>query len=73
MIFYLPDTVVPSFIAGGPDGNLWFTEPTGKIGRLTPKGALTEFPIDSESPSLYGTAAEADAVAPRKDLLLSRP
>ena len=30
----------------GPDGNLWFTE-TGadKIGRMTPAGVLTEFPL----------------------------
>jgi virginiamycin B lyase len=25
----------PSGIAAGPDGNLWFTEGSGKIGRIT--------------------------------------
>jgi virginiamycin B lyase len=30
-------------IAAGPDGNLWFTEPSGRIGRITPGGAVTEF------------------------------
>jgi streptogramin lyase len=31
-------------IAAGPDGNVWFTEPDARrIGRITPKGRLTEF------------------------------
>jgi streptogramin lyase len=31
-------------IAKGPDGNMWFTESaTGKIDRITPAGAITEF------------------------------
>jgi streptogramin lyase len=32
----------PSGIITGPDGNLWFTEGVG-IGRITPKGKVTEF------------------------------
>ncbi|MGH9443328.1 MAG: virginiamycin B lyase family protein [Thermoanaerobaculia bacterium] len=33
-------------IASGPDGNLWFTESSAnKIGRITPAGAFTEYPI----------------------------
>ena len=36
----------PWGIAAGPDGNLWFTEEVGdKIGRITPVGAVTEFPV----------------------------
>src|SRR5437588_12529612 len=36
----------PSEIAFGPDGSLWFTEFGGnKIGRITPKGVITEFPL----------------------------
>jgi streptogramin lyase len=36
----------PQGIAAGPDGNLWFTEyATQKIGRLTPTGVFTEFPV----------------------------
>ena len=36
----------PNGIAAGPDGNIWFTEDTGKrIGRVTPSGAITEFPV----------------------------
>ena len=31
-------------IAAGPDGNVWFTEyDAGRIGRITPSGAVTEF------------------------------
>jgi streptogramin lyase len=33
-------------IAAGPDGNLWFTEQNaGKVGRMTPSGTVTEFPL----------------------------
>ena len=33
-------------ITTGPDGNLWFTESKPfKIGRITPQGAISEFPI----------------------------
>jgi streptogramin lyase len=36
----------PSEITAGPDGNIWFTEFYGdKIGRITPSGTVTEFPI----------------------------
>src|SRR5438105_925769 len=35
----------PRGIIAGPDKNLWFTELVGKIGRITPAGAITEFPI----------------------------
>ena len=38
-------------ITAGPDGNLWFTETfINKIGRITPSGAVTEFPLPA-SPS----------------------
>src|SRR5436305_14831944 len=33
-------------IAPGPDGNVWFTEySANNIGRITPTGAITEFPL----------------------------
>jgi sugar lactone lactonase YvrE len=36
----------PDGIAAGPEGNLWFTEEQGnRIGRITPTGTITEFPI----------------------------
>jgi streptogramin lyase len=34
----------PRDIVAGPDGNLWFAE-NFKIGRITPTGTLTEFPL----------------------------
>jgi streptogramin lyase len=53
-LFTLPSsTISPRSIAVGADGNLWFTD-TGagsndawvnKIGRLTPSGAFSEFPL----------------------------
>jgi streptogramin lyase len=31
-------------ITGGPDGNVWFTDPVaGEVGRITPDGQVTEF------------------------------
>jgi streptogramin lyase len=33
-------------ITAGPDGNVWFTEHIGgRIGRITPTGEITEFPV----------------------------
>ncbi|HYR02598.1 MAG TPA: hypothetical protein VES58_04590, partial [Syntrophobacteria bacterium] len=40
-----PDST-PYRITRGLDGNLWFTENTGsKIGRISAKGVIAEFPI----------------------------
>lgn len=40
-------------ITAGPDGNLWFTEFNplhgNKIGRITPAGTITEFPIPTQA------------------------
>jgi streptogramin lyase len=42
--FPLPEDSGSGGVAAGPDGNLWITEyMSGKIGRLTTKGGLTEF------------------------------
>ena len=50
----------PMGIAAGPDGNLWFTEyQANKIGRITPSGTITEFPLANGS-SPYGIAAGPD-------------
>jgi streptogramin lyase len=47
----------PQGITAGPDGNLWFTESaTGKIGRITPSGIITEFLLPSGRPPLGITA-----------------
>jgi streptogramin lyase len=43
-------TCQPAGITTGPDANVWFTEENGdKIGRITPGGAITEFPLPSGS------------------------
>src|SRR5438445_611851 len=47
----LVEVVQPQGIATGPDGNVWFTEAgAGRIGRMTPAGALTEFNLPSVPP-----------------------
>ena len=49
--FTVPTAGSQPGIAAGPDGNLWFTEITGnKIGRITPAGVITEFPIRRRAP-----------------------
>ena len=36
----------PGAIIAGADGNLWFTQHLGnRVGRITPRGAVTEFPV----------------------------
>jgi streptogramin lyase len=45
----------------GPDGNLWFTEYWGnKIGRITPTGTITEFPIPTKGAGSVGIALGPD-------------
>ena len=39
----LSPTAQPQGITVGPDGNLWFTDESGAIGRITPQGVITEF------------------------------
>jgi streptogramin lyase len=44
------DEHIPNSIAAGPDGNVWFTElDASEIGRITPTGTITEFPLPSGS------------------------
>lgn len=44
--FALPSPGRPGEITAGPDGNLWFTaSDPDQIGRITPAGAMTEFPL----------------------------
>lgn len=47
----------PTSIAPGPEGNEWFTEKSGnRIGRITPAGAVTEFPIPTPASEPSGIA-----------------
>jgi streptogramin lyase len=50
-----------SGIAAGPDGNLWFTEFNGNtIGRITPAGEITRFPVPTGGGEPDGIAAGPD-------------
>jgi virginiamycin B lyase len=48
-----PEFPIPNAIAAGSDNNVWFTENlftppfTGKIGKITPSGTITEFIVPS--------------------------
>jgi streptogramin lyase len=48
---YTVPTAIPDLqgITLGPDGNLWFAEAIGKIGRVTPGGTVTEFALPAGS------------------------
>jgi streptogramin lyase len=52
----------PWDIALGPDGNLWFTEQggSGTIGKVTPGGAVTSFPIPTAASEPTEIVAGAD-------------
>jgi virginiamycin B lyase len=44
---------MPTSIALGPDGNMWFTEPgASKVAEITPTGSITEFPVNGSSGSI---------------------
>ncbi|MHB1536539.1 MAG: Vgb family protein, partial [Acidimicrobiales bacterium] len=48
-------------ITAGPDGNLWFTENGGdKVGRITPAGAITEYPLPTANSGPDGITAGPD-------------
>lgn len=52
-------------IIDGPDGNLWFVEPYGNaIGRVTPQGAVTEFPVPTSYASEPQPAVVGITVGP---------
>ena len=51
----------PNAIAAGSDGNLWFTEYTAsKVGRMTPSGTATYFPLPTGFENPEGIAAGPD-------------
>jgi len=48
-------------ITAGPDGNVWFTEPTaGKIARVTPAGVITEFAMPGTGYSLIASGPDGN-------------
>jgi len=38
----------PTAITAGPDGNVWFAESGGVIGRMAPDGSLSEFDVNAD-------------------------
>jgi streptogramin lyase/subtilisin-like proprotein convertase family protein len=56
-----PSGSLPQGLTPGPDGNLWFTEyARNQIGRITPAGAITEFPIPSSGSGPFGITPGPD-------------
>lgn len=61
--FELPAGSEPDGIAAGADGNLWFAERgADRIGRITPDGTITEFPLPTPEaePSQVTAGADGD-------------
>jgi virginiamycin B lyase len=50
----------PLGITAGPDGNLWFTTPINRSGRITTGGSVTGFPIPTANSGLFGITAGPD-------------
>lgn len=51
--------------AAGPDGNIWFAVPAvvagaEKIGKITPSGAITEYPLPTHNSYLQGITTGPD-------------
>ncbi|HEV2035447.1 MAG TPA: hypothetical protein VGU71_14855 [Candidatus Dormibacteraeota bacterium] len=64
----------PEGITAGPDGNIWFTEFwTGRIGRMTPAGVLTEFKIPTPDSNPRGITAGPDGNLWFTESSLNRP
>lgn len=56
-----PDEKNLEEIVAGPDGNLWFTEVDGnRIGKITPSGTITEFPLPHTSSVPHGITLGPD-------------
>ena len=55
--FAMPPGSMPHALTAGPDGNLWYAG-DGRIGRLTPAGQVSEFPIPA--PRATGIVAGPD-------------
>jgi hypothetical protein len=59
-----PGTVSAVNIAVGPDRNIWYTR-GDRLGRVTPDGVITEFPV-GEGSRAVGLTAGADREPPRR-------
>ncbi len=51
----------PKYVAAGPDGNVWFTDPsTNSIGKAALSGAVTEYALPTPSSNPQGITAGPD-------------
>ncbi|HSX07512.1 MAG TPA: ATP-binding protein [Candidatus Saccharimonadales bacterium] len=58
---YTSTATTISSLAPGPDGNVWFTDSNNdKIGRITPTGTITEFPVTTANSYPLGVTAGPD-------------
>jgi streptogramin lyase len=69
-----PSTHAPTDITTGTDGNLWFSEYSGTIGRITPGGQITEFPIAAHPGDYqYGSGNFSIASGPDGNIWFTEP
>jgi len=56
-----PVSDVPTAVAAGPDGNVWFVlRPANKIAKITPAGTVTEYAVPAQNPFLGGITTGPD-------------
>jgi streptogramin lyase len=77
------DPVAPNDIAAGPDGAMWFTQSAGgnpkggasyfpaSIGRITPTGSYSSYPVPASASSVPGL--DAITVGPNGNLWFTEP
>lgn len=59
--FEVPTAGDLNAITSGPDGNLWFTdEGENEVGRITPSGDVTKFPLPTAASGVTGIVAAPD-------------
>jgi streptogramin lyase len=60
-LFPTSPTSEPASITAGPDGNLWFVETaTNSVGKVTPAGVVTEYPVPTAISNLQNITAGPD-------------
>ena len=62
----------PGGIAGGPDGNIWFSFDRA-IGRITPTGTATLFPIPNAGVDTYGYWTQGITAGPDGNVWFTEP
>jgi streptogramin lyase len=68
------DSSDPGSIAAGPDGNLWFTEGVGNVGRSTPNGSIIEFTVPASDTNDTGESSPEKIVeGPDRNLWVTDP